>query len=180
MPCNKRNLEPRYAPLCDECTCTRHIYKCTYYFRLTNYNHYLSKRRLPLTSFQSSAIHLPFPKKSVDTSVPHRQATISPRKTSQVPRKVAVPNTPSKTTFSVGFHGLTKDSATLDRLFTIEHQNQLCLWLEDKLIQMKVLLSSPHLGNLKSKREHLLKTLTEPQEIVMMLSLCQDKVSVSV
>ncbi len=90
-----------------------------------------------------------------------------------------MPNTPSKTTFSVGFQGLTKDSATPDCLFTIE-QTQLCLWLEDKLIQMKVLVSSPHLGNLKSRGEHLLKTLTELQEIVMMLSQCQDKVSVSV
>ena len=92
------------------------------------------------------------------------------------PTKPTVTGTPSKPAFSVGFQGLTKDPITKDCLFAIEQQTQLCVWLESDLIQTKVLLSSPHLGSLKVRGEQLLKTLTELQEIFMMLSQCQDKV----
>ena len=137
-----------------------------------------------------------FPIERYPFALPGHSTTSTPRKPLTPPRKlshVALAVTaavrqstakptesgiPSKPTFSVGFHGLTKDSITQNCLFAIEQQNQLCMWLENDLIQTKVLLSSPHLGNLKIRGEQLLKTLTELQEIVMMLSQCQNKVSI--
>lgn len=87
------------------------------------------------------------------------------------------PGSPSKATLTVGFQGLKNDSIAMDYLFTIESHCQLCAWLEDTLIQIKVILSSPHLGSLKVRGEQLLKTLTEVQEIVTLLSQCQNKVN---
>lgn len=107
-----------------------------------------------------------------------RQGLTPHRKTAQVQLKSSVQTTPSKATFSVGFQGLTKDSTTLDYLFTVEYQNQLRAWLEDTLIQAKVFMSSPHLGHLKARGEQLFKMLTELREIVMMLSHCQNTVSI--
>lgn len=87
------------------------------------------------------------------------------------------PNTPIKTTsFAVGFQRSIKGHATLDCLFSIEKENELCLWLENDVIQTKVLLSSPHLGSLKMRGELLLKMLIELQEIITLLTQCQDKV----
>ena len=112
---------------------------------------------------------------------PRHTNTPQAKKTSVGPRfntqPTIGPATPAKTTsFAVGFQRAVRGSTTLDCLFSIENDSNLCMWLENDVIQTKVLLSSPHLGSLKMRGELLLKTLGELQEIVTVLSQCQAKV----
>lgn len=128
----------------------------------------------PIKPNESSEV-MPKRTHTPQTKVASGTTIVGPRFSTQA---TAGPVTPAKTTsFAVGFQRAVKGSTTLDCLFSIENDSKLCMWLENDVIQTKVLLSSPHLGSLKMRGELLLKTLSELQEIVTLLSQCQDKVN---
>ena len=60
-------------------------------------------------------------------------------------------------------------------LFVSNIQNVL-MELENDIINVKILLASPHLGSLRTKAETAMKTLLQLKELVGLLSECQDKV----
>ena len=79
------------------------------------------------------------------------------------------------TSFALGFQPAS--DSLVEYLYSVDNDTEICVGLENDGIQLKMLLASPHLGSLKAKAESLMKTLVELQELVGLLSDCQNKVS---
>lgn len=80
------------------------------------------------------------------------------------------------TTFAISFS--QPSLPTFDYLCTIDNGDEVQLLLEDNITQLKVVLSSPHLGSLRSRAETLLTTLRQLQELISLIGECQQKVTV--
>lgn len=60
---------------------------------------------------------------------------------------------------------------------TVSNADELCMLVEEDLVQLQVLLGSPHLGMLKGQAVHWQSVLRHLQEILSLISVCQEKVS---
>ncbi len=91
------------------------------------------------------------------------------------------PPTPRKqgdkvTTFALSFDPSHHESQTTDCLYTVGNDSDILLQLEQAMTQLKLLLGSPHMGNLKERAESLLATLRQLWELLMVMAECQGKV----
>ena len=81
------------------------------------------------------------------------------------------------TTFSVGFAPPSGSHTPPDYLFALSNEAELLLSVEDSIVQLKALLGSPHAARLKGRAEALLVALRQLEELLSLLSRCQNTVS---
>ena len=81
------------------------------------------------------------------------------------------------TSFVVGFQSLhSSDGGHVECLFFVENEEKILIELENDIIGVKILLSSPHLGSLRPRAESVMKTLMQLRELVGSLYHCQEQV----
>ena len=78
-------------------------------------------------------------------------------------------------TFLIG--GVIHASHSLQQFYKVEECDQLSVMMEDHLIQLQNILSSPYVTPFRSQAENWLTSLTQLQELVNMLMKCQCLVS---
>ena len=83
------------------------------------------------------------------------------------------------TTFAISFEPSHHETQAADYLYTVGNDSEILLELEDAVIQLKLLLGSPHLGSLKERAESLLVSLRQLQELFELIADCQSRVSIS-
>ena len=69
--------------------------------------------------------------------------------------------------------------APANHLLTVSNSRELCALVEEDLVLLQVLLSSPHLGSLKIQAELWMSTLRQLMEVFSLLSSSQEKASVT-
>lgn len=83
------------------------------------------------------------------------------------------------TSFTVGFQQPSISEAAVECLYFLDNEEEILIQLENDIINVKILLSSPHLGSLRARVESAMKTLLQLNELVGLLSHCQEKVTCS-
>ena len=83
------------------------------------------------------------------------------------------------TSFTVGFQQPSISEAAVECLYFLDNEGEILIQLENDIINVKILLSSPHLGSLRARVELAMKTLMQLKELVGSLSHCQEKVTCS-
>lgn len=94
--------------------------------------------------------------------------------------KVAEAPPPSKkgTSFALSFaKPPSSESAASQHLFKLENHSAILMQLENDGIQLKLYLASPHVGALRLKANALLDTVTQLQELMHLVTKCQEQVS---
>ena len=80
------------------------------------------------------------------------------------------------TSFAVGLPPPSPSAGRVECLLFIDNDQDVVMGLENDVINVKILLSSPHLGSLRTRAEALKKTLLQLKELMDLLSQCQDRV----
>ncbi len=93
------------------------------------------------------------------------------------------PPTPKKpgdkmTTFAITFDPSHNESRATDYLYTVGNDADILLHLEHAIIQLKLLLGSPHMGGLKERAGSLLTTLSQLWELFTLIADCQQRVCI--
>ena len=83
------------------------------------------------------------------------------------------------TSLTVGFQQPSISKAAVECLYFLDNEGDILIQLENDIINVKILLSSPHLGSLRTRVESTMKTLMQLKELVGLLSHCQEKVRCS-
>ena len=80
------------------------------------------------------------------------------------------------TSFAITFQPPTPSESVVECLLFVENDGEVLISLENDIINVKILLASPHLGNLRGRVEALMKTLVQLRELMSLLAHCQDQV----
>lgn len=83
------------------------------------------------------------------------------------------------TSFTVGFQQPAISEAVVEYLCFLDNAREILIQLENDIINVKILLASPHLGSLRARVESAMKTLMQLKELVGLLAHCQEKVRCS-
>ena len=81
------------------------------------------------------------------------------------------------TSFAVGFRRPSLPEGAIECLLFVDNEEEILIQLENDVINVKILLASPHLGSLRARVESVMKTLVQLKELVALLSHCQDQVT---
>ena len=80
------------------------------------------------------------------------------------------------TSFAIGFQQPSTPESAVKCFFFVDNEGEILMGLENDIIGAKILLASPHLGNLRARVESVMKTLMQLKELMGLLSHCQDQV----
>lgn len=79
------------------------------------------------------------------------------------------------TSFALSFG--SSESAASQHLFKVENHSAILMQLENDAVQLKLYLASPNIGALRHKANGLLDTVSQLQELVHLVTKCQEQVN---
>lgn len=84
-------------------------------------------------------------------------------------------------TFSLNFTRPSySPSPTSQYLYTMENHAAILMQLENEAIQLKLHIASPHVGALRQRANKVLDTVSQLQELVHLLTKCQEQVKLMI
>ena len=78
------------------------------------------------------------------------------------------------TSFAFNFHKTTDEP--IEHLYSMGNVSEISIQLENDIVQLKMYLTSPHMGGFRHQGNYLLDSLSHLEELILLLTECQEQV----